>query len=77
MNLDTLRQQVLARLADGTLPRQLHISQVTCGILTNRCAVCDGRQTHMCYGTSHGAFAFHERCHAIWNEEVAKTGPPH
>jgi len=73
MNDDTLRRQVHARLADGTLPRQLQVSGVTRGILTDRCVVCERAQTEMCYQTAGGAFAFHERCHAIWKEEAGKT----
>jgi len=72
MNDDTLRQRVHARFADGSLPRKLRLSGVTRGILADRCAVCDRVQTEMRYHSPDGVFAFHERCHTIWNEEAAK-----
>jgi uncharacterized protein (DUF488 family) len=72
MNEDALRQHIRTRLADGTLPRQLRLSGVSYGILTDRCAVCERAQTEVRCLASEGTFAFHERCYRIWREETGQ-----
>ncbi len=81
MNDDEIRHLVRKGFSDGTLLRQPPViaplevpgrpTQILMeggGPLPDPCAVCGGRPTQMRYpGVS---VAFHDRCHAIWQEEI-------
>ena len=80
-----IRTRVKARLADGSLPRQITVAALplkqpgnrspeafTIGnSLPDRCAVCDEAATQFRYNQQN--VAFHERCRTIWQEEASKV----
>jgi hypothetical protein len=84
MNDDEIRRRVRERLASGALPRHLPAEALLTqgqpsppsGItvaggapLQDPCAVCDEPATQFRYNLPSGPFAFHGRCHEIWEEE--------
>ena len=83
MTDEEIRKRVRARLANGTLPRELPTgrpltfdltpAQMMIGSAYNDpCVVCDERSTQTRYDTPRGPVAFHDRCHEIWEEERHK-----
>lgn len=87
MNDAEIRGLVRRKLSEGSLLNQRPViaSDVVPGAPTRiimegggpfagPCAICGGRPTTVRYST---ALAFHERCHAIWCEEVdIRSGRP-
>lgn len=85
MNEEEIRKRVRARLADGTLPRQVRVAAqplkpgqptpeaFTVGsALGDPCAVCGERATNIRYNRPDGPLAFHHRCEEIWRDEASK-----
>jgi hypothetical protein len=80
MTDDEVRARVKAKLADGSLPRQIStaswpgrtVPALSVGsALPNRCIVCDESSTQFRYNAQR--IAFYERCRDIWVAEGGKV----
>jgi hypothetical protein len=85
MTDDEIRKRVRERLAEGTLPREVHVmaglrrpvvptdDAWTAGsAFKDPCAVCDEQGTQIRYHVYKPPLAFHRRCHTIWREEAER-----
>jgi len=83
MKDDEIRELGRAKLSDGTLLNQIPViaSDAIPGAPTrillegggpfpDPCTVCNSRPTQVRYPPS---LTFHDRCHAIWQDEVLKS----
>ena len=72
MNDDEIRARVREQFAAGSLPRRIVLAGTVSigGAFGDRCAVCGVGTTQLRYHTVSKAWAFHQRCHAIWKEEA-------
>ena len=83
LNDDEIRKRVRTRLAEGTLPSQIHVAAQPPGqptresftvgsALSDPCAACGEGVTQFRYNIPTGAVAFHKRCHDVWKDEADK-----
>ena len=86
MNDDEIRKLVRKGFSDGSLPRQSPVIApltipgratqhlIEGGNRPDPCVICGDQPTQIWYPSA--SIAFHDRCHAIWQEEMAKQLRP-
>ncbi|GEM_PF-6289886 len=87
MNNDEIRKLARKGFSDGRLPRQFPvIATLTIpgrptqhlmeggNLRPDPCVICGGQPTEIWYPGA--SIAFHDRCYAIWQEEVASSSDP-